>query len=150
ASTITTAEHALALMFALARNIGPAYARMREGGWDRNKFQGRQRAGKTLGVVGFGRIGRTVAERALAMGMTVIAYDPFINAATSMDGKVRMFTNVLEMLPLADVLTFHVPLNDQTRDLLSAKTFPLCKKGVMIVNDSRGGVINEKDLLDAI
>mgnify|MGYP001450554120 CR=1 FL=1 len=150
ASTITTAEHALALMFALARNIGPAYARMREGGWDRNKFQGRQLAGKTLGVVGFGRIGRTVAERALAMGMTVVAYDPFINAATSMDGKVRMFTNVLEMLPLADVLTFHVPLNDQTRNLLSAKTFPLCKKGVMIVNDSRGGVINENDLVEAI
>lgn len=150
ASTITTAEHALALMFALARNIGPAYARMREGGWDRNKFQGRQLSGKTLGVVGFGRIGRTVAERALAMGMSVVAYDPFINAATSMDGKVRMFTDVLEMLPFADVLTFHVPLNEQTRNLLSAKTFGLCKKGVMLVNDSRGGVINETDLIAAL
>lgn len=150
ASTITTAEHALALMFALARNIGPAYARMREGGWDRSKFQGRQLSGKTLGVVGFGRIGRTVAERALAMGMAVVAYDPFINAATSMDGKVRMFTDVLEMLPHADVLTFHVPLNEQTRGLLSAKTFGLCKPGVMLVNDSRGGVINETDLIAAL
>lgn len=150
ASTTTTAEHAFALMMALARNIGHAYKSMSEGKWDRNKFNGRQLSGKTLGVVGFGRIGRTVAERALAFGMDVVAYDPFINAQTMMDGKVKMFTDVTAMLPHADILTFHVPLNDQTRGLLGDKTFPICRKGVMVVNASRGGVVDEEALLKAI
>jgi D-3-phosphoglycerate dehydrogenase len=150
ASTTTTAEHAFALMMAMARNIGHAYKSMSEGKWDRNKFNGRQLMGKTLGVVGFGRIGRTVAERALAFGMEVVAYDPFINAQTMMDGKVKMFTDVTAMLPHADILTFHVPLNEQTRGLLGEKTFPLCRRGVMVVNASRGGVVDEDALLKAI
>ena len=130
ASTITTAEHAFALMIAMLRNIGPAYKTMCEGGWDRNKFSGRQLAGKTLGVVGFGRIGRTVAERALAFQMNVVAYDPFINVETMLDGKVKMFTDFKAMLPHADILTFHVPLNDATRGLLNKDTFALCRDGV--------------------
>lgn len=150
ASTITTAEHAFALMIAGLRNIGPAYKTMAEGGWDRSKFKGRQLAGKTLGVVGFGRIGRTLAERALAFEMEVVAYDPFINAETMLDGKVKMFSDFKKMLPHADILSFHVPLNDATKSMLNTETFKLCRKGVFVVNASRGGVVDENDLVQAI
>lgn len=150
ASTITTAEHAFALMIAMLRNIGPAYKTMTEGGWDRNKFKGRQLAGKTLGVVGFGRIGRTLAERALAFGMEVKAYDPFINVETMLDGQVKMFSDFKAMLPDVDILSFHVPLNDATRGMLNKQTFALCRKGVFVVNASRGGVIDEDDLVEAV
>ncbi len=150
ASTITTAEHAFALLMALARHIGQAYKTMSQGGWDREKFQGVQLSGKTLGVIGFGRIGRTVAERALAFGMQVIAYDPFINAPTALDGQVKMFSVLEDLLPHADILTFHVPLNDQTRGLLNDRTFRLCRKGVLVVNAARGGIVDEQALLAAL
>jgi D-3-phosphoglycerate dehydrogenase len=149
ASTISTAEHAFALLMALSRNIGPAYKGMCEGKWERGLI-GRQLSGRTLGVVGFGRIGRTVAERALAFGMTVVAYDPFINVPTMLDGKVKMFREFTELLPHADVLTFHVPLNDQTKGMLGRETFKLCRDGVMVVNAARGGVVDEDALLEAI
>ena len=150
ASTITTAEHAFALMMGLMRSIGPAHKSMTEGKWDRSKFKGRQLAGKSLGVIGFGRIGQAVAERALAFGMTVIAFDPFVNAATVMDGQVRMFQDFGELLPLADVLTFHVPMNDQTRGMLGTSTFGKCRKGVLVVNAARGGVVDEEALIEAL
>lgn len=151
ASTITTAEHAFALMLALARHIGPAYKTMTEGGWERNRFQGRQLAGKTLGVVGFGRIGQTVAERALGFAMKVIAYDPFINAETMMDGQVHMHQKFTEILPHADILTFHVPLNEHTRGMLGKNEFANhVKQGVLVVNASRGGVVDEHALLSAL
>lgn len=150
ASTISTAEHAFALLLALARQIGPAYKTMSEGGWDRHKFMGRQLAGKTLGIIGLGRIGRAVAERALAFDMNVIAYDPFINAATMLGGRVKMYSQFTELLSLADFLTFHVPLTEETRGMLNRQTFPLCRKGVMIVNAARGGVIDEEALLEAL
>jgi D-3-phosphoglycerate dehydrogenase len=150
ASTISTAEHAFTLLMAIARNIGAAHASMQQGKWDRGKFTGRQLSGKTLGVVGFGRIGQTVAERALAFGMSVVAYDPFINAKTMMDGKAKMFTSFEDILPHADILTFHVPLNNDTRGMLGEKTFGKCRKGVLIVNASRGGVVDEDALLVAL
>ncbi|MEX0777653.1 MAG: phosphoglycerate dehydrogenase [Phycisphaeraceae bacterium] len=150
ASTISTAEHAFSLLMALARQIGPAYKKMAEGGWDRNKFMGTQLSGKTLGVVGFGRIGRTVAERALAFGMTVVAYDPFINAGFMMDGKVRMFASFEELAPNADLLTFHVPLNEQTKGMLGVATFAKVRKGVLVINAARGGVVDEAALLAAL
>lgn len=150
ASTITTAEHAFALMMALARNIGPAYKTMTEGGWDRSKYQGRQLAGMTLGVVGLGRIGQTVAERALAFGMTVVGYDPFVASDTIMDGRVKVYRDFKEMLPHLDVASFHVPLNDDTRGLLGKETFPLAKPGLMVVNAARGGVIDEEALIEAL
>ncbi len=150
ASTITTAEHAFALLMALARNIGPAYRKMTEGGWDRNKFQGRQLAGKTIGIVGFGRIGRTVAQRALAFDMKVLAFDPLVRSETEMDGAVKMYSVFADMLPHVDILTFHVPLNDQTRSMLNADTFALCRDGVLVVNAARGGVVDEQALLDAL
>ena len=150
ANTITTAEHAFALLTALARNIGPAYKTMVEGGWDRSKFVGRQLAGKTLGIVGFGRIGQAVAERALAFEMNVVAYDPFFAAETAMDGRVRMFRDFNDLLPHADALTFHVPLNDQTRGMLSKDNWSRARKGVFVVNAARGGIVDETDLLEAL
>ncbi|MEE9212240.1 MAG: hydroxyacid dehydrogenase, partial [Phycisphaeraceae bacterium] len=150
ASTVSTAEHAFALMMALSRHIGPAYRTMHDGGWDRNKFQGRQLAGKTLGVIGFGRIGHAVAQRALAFDIQVVAYDPFYNAPTALDGKVRMFADFLDLLPHADILTFHVPLNDQTRGMLNAQSLAKCRQGVLVVNASRGGVVDEQALLEAV
>ena len=150
ASTVTTAEHAFTLLCAMARQVGPAYKTMAEGGWDRSKFKGRQLAGKTLGVVGFGRIGQTLAKRALAFDMDVLAYDPFIAAETMLDGKVKMYRDFEDILPHCDVLSFHVPLNDQTRGMLNKDTFAKCRKGVMVVNASRGGVVDEQDLLAAL
>ncbi len=150
ASTISTAEHAFTLMMALARNIGPAYKKMTEGGWDRSAYTGTQLAGKTLGVVGFGRIGQTVAQRALAFEMKVVAYDPFINQPTMMDGQVKMHRRFEDMLPLADILTFHVPKNDDTRGMLNGETFGQCRKGVLVINAARGGIVDEQALVEAL
>jgi len=150
ASTITTAEHAFALLMALARNIGPAYRTMADGGWDRNKFVGAQLAGKTLGIVGFGRIGRTVAERALAFDMKVLAFDPLFNEASALDGRVNFVTRFDELLPNIDFLSFHVPLNDHTRHMLNAEAFATAKPGLRVVNAARGGVIDPDALLAAL
>lgn len=150
ASTITTAEHAFALMISLLRNIGPAYKTMAGGGWDRNKFKGRQLSGMTLGVVGFGRIGQTMAKRGLAFGMNVVAFDPVFNSPTALDGKVKMYTDFETMLPEADVLSFHVPLNDHTRGMLNTQTFEKCRDGVFVVNAARGGVVDEDSVIPAL
>ncbi|MDP6057240.1 MAG: NAD(P)-dependent oxidoreductase, partial [Pirellulaceae bacterium] len=114
ASTITTAEHSFALILALARHIGPAHQSMSDGQWKRSAFAGRQLAGKKLGIIGLGRIGRAIAQRAMAFDMSVVAYDPFINASTMMDGTVKMVGQFTQLLAEVDVLTFHVPLSDQT------------------------------------
>lgn len=150
ASTITTAELAFALLMGLLRNIGPSHQVMSAGGWDRSKYSGRQLAGKTLGVVGMGRIGQTVAERALAFEMDVIGYDPFFNQETACEGRVKMVRDFEELLPLVDILTFHVPLNDQTRSILNKDTFAKCRDGVFVVNAARGGVVDEEDLIGAL
>ena len=150
ASTVSTAEHAFTLIMSLARRIGEAHKSMTEGKWDRSRFIGTQLSGKTLAVVGFGRIGQTVASRALAFGMKVIAYDPFFNADTAMDGQVKISKNFADLLPHADIFTFHVPLNEQTRGMLGAEQFRKCRKGVMVVNASRGGVVDEAALIAAL
>lgn len=150
ASTLTTCEHALTLMMALARHIGPASRTMHEGGWDRSKFQGTQLAGKTLGVVGFGRIGRSLAERALAMEMNVVAFDPFVASETMLDGRVKVYRDFRQMLPELDVVSFHVPLNDDTRGMLGPRTWDLCKPNLLVINAARGGVVDEDSLIGAI
>jgi D-3-phosphoglycerate dehydrogenase / 2-oxoglutarate reductase len=150
ASTITTAEHAFALMIALARNIAPAHLTMASGGWDRSKFTGSQLAGKTLGVVGFGRIGQMLARRALAFGMNVIGYDPLVNADTALDGQVKLVRSFDEMLPLVDVMSFHVPKTEQTSNMLNRERMARMKKGTLIVNAARGGIIDETALLESI
>lgn len=150
ASTITTAEHAFTLMMALMRNVGPAYKVMTTGGWDRSKFAGRQLHGMTVGVVGLGRIGRTFAERALAFGMTVVGYDPFVNADIQLGSHtVKTFRSFEEMVPHVDIMSFHVPKTPETTGMLNAQTFALCKKGVFVVNAARGGIVDETDILAA-
>lgn len=150
ASTLSTAEHAFTLMMALCRNVGIAHQTVSNGGWDRSKFNGITLEGKTLAIVGFGRIGQTIAHRAMAFGITVIAYDPFINAQTMLDGKVKMYREFTDMLPHADIITFHVPKTEQTTGMLNKDTWKLCKKGVRVVNAARGGIVDETDLLEAL
>lgn len=150
ASTITTAEHAFALMIALARNVAAAHMTMASGGWDRSKFTGSQLHGKTLGVVGFGRIGQTFARRAQAFGMNVIAYDPLINADAALEGTVKMVRSFEDLLPLVDVVSFHVPKTEATANMLNRERFAKAKKGLLVVNAARGGIIDEAALIEAI
>ncbi len=154
ASTLSTAEHALALMMSLARKIPQANASLRSGQLDwkkRSQFQGTQLAGKTLGVVGMGRIGRTVAARALAMEMTVLGFDPFVSTATMLDGRVKMVGDFDQFLGQIDVITFQVPGSDATRHLLNRdRLFNKCRPNLLVVNDARGEVLDEIALAEAL
>jgi D-3-phosphoglycerate dehydrogenase len=151
ASTLSTAEHALALMMSLARKIPAAHAHVKSGQWQRNKYQGTQLAGKTLGVVGLGRIGRTVASRAIAMEMTVLGFDPYFSSQTALDGKVRMIRDFDEFLSQIDVITFHVPGGEGTRHLLNKeRLFNKARPNLLVVNDARGEVVDEMALAEAL
>jgi D-3-phosphoglycerate dehydrogenase len=151
ASTLSTAEHALALMMALARRIPAAHAHVVAGQWKRNQYQGTQLAGKTLGVVGLGRIGRTVAARAIAMEMNVLGFDPYFTQPAALDGKVRIARDFDEFLGQLDVITFHVPGGESTRHLLNReRLFNRCRPNLLVVNDARGEVIDEFALADAL
>ena len=150
ASTITTAEHAFALMIALARNIGPAHATMAAGGWDRGKDVGAQLHGRKLGIVGVGRIGRTLAERAIAFGMEVVGFDPFVNAESVLDGRVPMRSSFDELIAEVDFVSFHVPRSEATVGMLSSEQFALARPGLMVVNAARGGIVDEAALLEAL
>ncbi|HVT81489.1 MAG TPA: hydroxyacid dehydrogenase, partial [Phycisphaerae bacterium] len=147
ANTITTAEHAIALMMSLARKIPAADASIRAGKWDRKSFMGTQLAGKTLGVIGFGRIGKAVAKRCLAMDMKVVAFDKFYFAETALDGQVKMIKDIDALLPLCDFITLHTPGGET---LLTAERLAKCKKGVRLINAARGGLIDETALAAAI
>jgi D-3-phosphoglycerate dehydrogenase len=149
ANSVSVAEHTLALLLALARGIPAADASMKRGVWDKKKLTGIELRGKLLGIVGFGRIGREVANRAHSFGMEVIAYDPFI-AARAADAAGVPLVNLDELIERADFLTLHVPALDETRHMLNAKTLARCKKGVRIVNTARGELIDESALADAI
>ncbi len=154
ASTLSTAEHALALMMSLARKIPAANQSLKSGALEwkkRSAYQGTQLAGKTLGVVGLGRIGRTVATRALAMEMNVVGFDPFFSADTALDGKVKLVRDFDEFLTQIDVVTFHVPGGDATRHLLNRdRLFNKCRPNLLVINDSRGEVLDEYAMADAI
>lgn len=150
AGTITTAEHAFALLIALARNIPWAHATVAAGGWDRSRFVGTQLHGKTLGVVGIGRIGRTVAERALAFGMTACGFDPYINADSVLEGKVPLLGSMREVLEQADIISFHVPKTETTTAMLDREAFEHARPGVLVINASRGGIVDEAALLEAL
>ncbi|MCL2646524.1 MAG: phosphoglycerate dehydrogenase [Phycisphaerales bacterium] len=149
ANTTTTAEHAVALMMALSRKIPAADASLRSGKWDRNTFMGTQLAGKTLGIIGFGRIGRAVAKRALGLDMKILAHDPFFFAESALDGQVKMIKELDLLLPQCDYITLHVP-GDKTKGLINAEKIAKCKKGVRFINAARGGIIDEAALADAI
>src|SRR5688500_18839832 len=154
ASTLSTAEHALALMMSLARKIPSAHQSFKSGDLEwkkRSVYQGTQLAGKTLGVVGLGRIGRTVAARAVAMEMNVLGFDPYFNAPTALDGKVRMVKDFDEFLSQLDVITFHVPGGEGTKHLLNRdRLFGGCRPNLLVINDSRGEVVDEFAVAEAL
>lgn len=149
-NTISTAEHAIALMMALSRNIHPAYQSLIEGRWDRKNFTGTQLAGKTLGIIGLGRIGQAVAARALAMEMTILGYDPFLSAQRAKELGVQACNSVKEMLPAVDYLTVHTPLTDETRNLIGPAEVQMLKKGARLINCARGGIYNQEALVEGL
>ncbi len=141
-NSITTAEHAIALMFALARQLPEADASTQAGKWEKNRFMGVELTAKTLGLIGAGNIGGIVADRALGLKMKVIAYDPFLAPERAQDIGVEK-VELDELLKRADFITLHTPLTDQTRNILSADALAKTKPGVRIVNCARGGLIDE-------
>jgi D-3-phosphoglycerate dehydrogenase len=150
-NSITTAEHAVAMIFALARQLPEATASTLAGKWEKNRFMGVELYGKTLGVIGCGNIGSIVADRANGLKMKVIAYDPFLSPERAVELGVEK-VELDELLPRADFITLHVPLTDKTRNVLSRENLARTKPGVRIVNCARGGLIDEtalRELLDS-
>lgn len=144
-NSITTAEHAIALMFALARQLPEADASTQAGKWEKNRFMGVEVTGKTLGLIGAGNIGSIVASRALGLRMKVIAFDPFLSPERAVEIGVEK-VELADLLARADFITLHTPLTEQTRNILSAENLAKTKKGVRIVNCARGGLIDEAAL----
>ncbi|MCM8803715.1 MAG: phosphoglycerate dehydrogenase [Candidatus Omnitrophica bacterium] len=145
-NTISAAEHAIGLIFSLARNIPIANQTLKNGKWEKKKFIGTELYGKTLGIIGLGRIGKHVAKLAKGIGMKVIGYDPYVNEEEIRELGVNI-ANFEGVLKMADILTFHLPLKEDTYHLISDREFELMKEGVMIVNCARGGIIDEEALL---
>ncbi len=148
-NSITTAEHAIALMFALARELPQADASTQAGKWEKNRFMGVELTAKTLGLIGCGNIGSIVADRALGLKMKVIAFDPFLTPERAVDLGVEK-VELDQLLARADFITLHTPLTDQTRNVLSAENLARTRKGVRIINCARGGLIDEAALRAAL
>src|SRR6195952_3768176 len=144
-NSITTAEHAIALMFALARQLPEADASTQAGKWEKNRFMGVELTAKTLGLIGAGNIGGIVADRALGLKMKVVAYDPFLSPERAVELGVEK-VELDELLARADIITLHTPLTEKTKNILSAANLAKTKKGVMIVNCARGGLVDEAAL----
>lgn len=148
-NTITTCEHTFAMMMALARHIPQAYAKTIGGVWDRKSFLGVELRNKTLGVLGMGRIGSEVAKRAKAFGMNILAFDPFLTQERAEKMEVKL-ASVDDIVRNADFMTVHTPLTPDTRHMISRPQFEVMKKGMRIVNCARGGIIDERALVEAI
>lgn len=149
-NTTSAAEQTFALMLAVSRNTCAANQSLVEGRWDRKKFTGRELCGKTLGVIGMGRIGQTVAKFARAFDMNIVAFDPYLSAQRAQELDVKVYESVAEMLPVVDYLTVHVPLTDATRNLIDEKEIAMMKDGVFLINCARGGIYNMDALLKGI
>lgn len=149
-NTISTAEHSIAMMMALSRNIAPADASMHSGKWERKKFTGAQVAGKTLAVVGLGRVGLAVAKRANGLEMKVRGYDPFISEDRAKEAGIELFRDIDELISKCDYVSVHTPLTDETRDLINSERLAKMPKGVRIINCARGGIVNEADIAEAV
>ena len=149
-NTISTAEHAFSLMMSISRNIPQADASMKAGKWDRKSFEGVELYGKALAILGMGRIGTEIARRAIAFGMRVYAYDPYLSASRARSLQVELIERLDEIVPLADYITMHMPLTDETRNMLNAERLAKTKKGVRIINCARGGLVDEKALAEAL
>ncbi len=148
-NSVTTAEHAIAMMFAVARQLPEASASTHAGKWEKNRFMGTELFNKTLGVIGAGNIGGIVCDRALGLHMKVIAYDPFLSEERAKAMGVQK-VELAELLKRADFITLHVPLTDKTRNILSAENLAKTKKGVRIINCARGGLVDEAALAEAL
>ena len=148
-NSITTAEHAIALMFALARQLPQADLSTQAGKWEKNRFMGVELYTKTLGLIGAGNIGSIVADRALGLKMKVVAYDPFLSPERAVEMGVEK-VELEDLLARADFITLHTPLTDKTRNILSRENLAKAKKGVMIVNCARGGLVDEAALRDGL
>jgi D-3-phosphoglycerate dehydrogenase len=149
-TVISAAEHTIGLLVALTRNIPQAHAALKQGRWERKTYGGVELADKTLGVLGFGRIGQQVARRAAGLGMRVVAYDPFVSPDRFRELGVERVENEDDVYAAADFLTLHLPLTDETRESINANAFGKMRDGVRIVNAARGALVDEGDLLDAL
>jgi len=148
-NAVTTAEHALAMMFAISRKIPQATASLRSGKWEKGKFTGNELCNKTLGIIGVGNIGRIVADRALGLKMKVIGYDPFLSQESAEKLGISL-VDLPELYRRSDIITIHVPLIEKTRYLVNKQSFAQMKKGVYLINCARGGLVHEGDLIDAV
>src|SRR5713101_239208 len=148
-NTITTAEHTIALLVALARNVAQANSSVKAAKWERKKFIGAELQGKTLGIIGLGRIGRAVATRARAFNMKIVAHDPFIAPDQARDLEIETVP-LDEVFARADFLTVHTPLTADTRGIVGRDAFAKMKHGVRIINCARGGLVDEAALYEAI
>jgi D-3-phosphoglycerate dehydrogenase len=149
-NTVSTAEHTITLLMALARHVPAADASLHQGKWERSKLVGTQLAGKTLGVVGLGRIGREVARRALGLDMKVIGFDPFLSPQRAGQLGIESVEKLEELLPRVDFLTVHTPLTTETTSLIGARELELMPKGSRVLNCARGGIIHEEALAAAL
>lgn len=149
-NTVSTAEHTITLLMALARHIPAADLNVHQGKWEKSKFTGCQLAGKTLGVIGLGRIGREVARRAAGLDMKVIGFDPFVSQAAAGQAGIETAPDLDALLPRVDFLTVHTSLTDETRNLIDARRLALMRKGARVINCARGGIINEEALAEAL
>jgi D-3-phosphoglycerate dehydrogenase len=149
-NTISAAEHTIALLLSLARHIPAADAGMKAGKWDRSKYVGAQVAGKTLGVIGLGRIGREVARRAAGLDMKVVGYDPFLTPDRAAQLGIQAVSGLDELLPKCDFVTVHVPMTDETKGLINERAIGLLPKNARLLNVSRGGIIDEAALVEAL
>ncbi len=149
-NTVSTAEHAFSLLVSIARNIPQADASVKSGKWDRKSFEGVELYGKTLGILGMGRIGTEIARRAAAFGMRVLAYDPYLSPAKAATLQVNLIENIDALLPDVDFITMHMPLTNETKHMIDARRIGLMKAGVRIVNCARGGLIDEAALAEAL
>ncbi len=149
-NTVSTAEHAFALLLGLSRNVASADASLRSHAWDRNKFMGVQLAGKTLGIVGLGRIGQAVAKRARAFDMHVMGFDPFLSPDRAAELGLELVANARDLLPQVDYLTVHTPLTEETKYLVGMKDLESLKPGIRLVNCARGGIYEEQALVEGL
>src|SRR5580700_4477249 len=148
-NSITTAEHAIALLFAAARQIAAADASTQAGKWEKNRFMGVELYAKNLGLIGCGNIGALVAERALALKMKVLAYDPFLSEERAVKLGVEK-VELEDLLSRADAISLHAPITDKTKDIVSAEAIAKTKRGVILVNAARGGLVDEAALRAAL
>ncbi len=149
-NTISTAEHTMALLLALARNVAKASESLRAGKWERTKFTGTQLEGKTLGVIGLGRVGLAVAKRAQAFGLTVVGFDPFLAADKALEHGVTSVARLDDLWGRCEFISLHTPLTAETRNLIGARELALMKPTVRLINCARGGLIDESALKDAL